>query len=77
MMRAHPLVERRRARIGINGHPGRTEIAGLRRCPLEQQPTYPRPQQRGFNEELQKLRVLADDLDLSEASNRGIALGHL
>ena len=77
MMRAHSFVERSRARVGINGHPGRTEIAGLRRCPFEQQPTNSRPQQRRFNKELQKVCIHAGDLDLSEASNRGIALGHL
>ena len=77
MMRAHSFIERSRARIGLNDHPGRTEIARLRRCPFEQQPTNSRPQQSRFDKELQKVCIRAGDLDLGQANNGRIALGHL
>jgi hypothetical protein len=37
MARAHALVKRSGARIGLNCHPDSAEISGPDRCPLEQQ----------------------------------------
>jgi hypothetical protein len=76
-MRAHSLVERSRAGIGLNDHPDRTEITGFRRCPLEQQATDSRPQQSRLDKELQKVCIRAGNLDLSQTDNRRIALGDL
>jgi hypothetical protein len=74
---AHTLVKGGRLRIGLDCHPNRAEISRFRRCPLEQQATNARSQQRRLNKELQQVCVSVGDLDLSQSNNSGTANGHL
>ena len=77
MTRAHTLIKRRGAGIGLDHHPNRTEIAGRRRCPHKQPGANTRAQQRGLDKEFQKVSIRAIDLDLHQANNRRITLGYL
>ncbi|MDO9562900.1 MAG: hypothetical protein Q7J60_14880 [Bradyrhizobium sp.] len=77
MMRAHSYVKRDRAGIGLDRHPGGTEVMRPRRCPFEQQATNSRAQQGRFDKQLEKVCVRTCDPDLNEANHRSIAFGHL
>lgn len=76
MASPHAFVKGSRARIGFNRHPNRAETSSPRRCPLKQQATHSRPQQRRLDKELQKLRIRVGDFDLSQSNDNRAALGY-